>query len=327
MSLAALAPVETPMTLEALTSVETPAPVDTPAPTDPFRPTHPSHGTGPARTAGAPAGGPAPDVPAPVLAALRPMSLAEINERAALVTRTCRKYLVPVELLEPLFADAGERFGVLTIDGRRDFRYSSTYLDTPGLRTFHDHRQGRRVRFKVRTRTYVDTGARMFEVKLKGARGITDKTRTAYAGPPDRMTPEARRFLDDTLCSYGIEAPDVLVASAVTDYRRTTVVALSGEERVTVDTGLVGYRAGWSVRMRPDAVLLEVKTRGGLTATERRLHEYGVREARFTKYGATVAALEPRLRGNRWHRAMDVCLDHPVPCALERARVGTAPAP
>ncbi|WP_017570326.1 polyphosphate polymerase domain-containing protein [Nocardiopsis halotolerans] len=296
MSTAVLAPVNSPAPVEASVTVETLGPVDTPAPVD---------------------------APPPALAALRPMSLAEINERAALVTRTCRKYLVPAELLNPLFAGAGERFGVLTIDGRREFRYSSTYLDTPGLRTFQDHRQGRRVRFKARTRTYVDTDTRMFEIKLKGARGITDKTRISYAGPPDRMTPEARRFLDDTLLSYGVEAPDVLEASAVTDYRRTTVVAFGGEERVTVDTALVGYRCGWSVRMRPDMVLLEVKTRGGLTPTERRLHEHGFREARFTKYGATVAALEPRLRGNRWHRAMGACLEPPVPSSLERARVGT----
>ncbi len=259
-----------------------------------------------------------------VLAELRPMSLAEINERAALVTRTCRKYLVPAALMEPLFAGAEGRFGVLTIDGRWNFQYSSTYLDTPCLRTFQDHRQGRRMRFKARTRTYVDTGGtRMFEIKLKGARGVTDKTRMEYGGPPDRLTPQTRRFLDDTLCAYGVEPPDALKASAVTDYRRTTVVSLSGPERVTVDTDLVGYRRGWSVRMRPDVVLLEVKTRGGLTATERRLHEFGVREARFTKYGATITALEPRVRGNRWHRAMGACLERPTPCTLERAQVGT----
>lgn len=262
------------------------------------------------------------DTLAPALADLRPMSLAEINERAALVTRTCRKYLVPADLMPSLFAGARGRFGVLTIGGRRDFRYSSTYLDTPGLRTFHDHRQGRRVRFKARTRTYVDTGTSMFEIKLKGARGVTDKTRMAHTGPLDQLTPATRRFLDDALRAYGVDPPDVLVASAVTDYRRTTVVSLSGEERVTVDTDLVGYRGGWSVRMRPDVVLLEVKTRGGLTATERRLHEFGFRETRFTKYGATLATLEPGLRGNRWHRAMGVCLGPPVPCTLERAQVG-----
>ena len=255
------------------------------------------------------------------LASLRPMTLDEINARAALVTRTCRKYLVPVTFVDSLFAGAEERFGVLTIGGRQVFQYSSTYLDTPDLRTFHAHRGGRRVRFKARVRTYVDTGTRMFEVKLKGARGVTDKTRIEYGGPPDRLTPVTRRFLDDTLRGYGMDPPDVLTASAVTDYRRTTVVSFSGEERVTVDTDLVGYRNGWSVGMRPDTVLLEVKTRGGLTSTERRLHQHGFREVGFSKYGATVTVLEPRLRGNRWHRAMTACLDHQVPVPV------SAPAP
>ncbi len=251
----------------------------------------------------------------PGLERLRPVSLAEINERAALVTRTCRKYLLPRELVPALFTGAERGFGVLEIDGRTSFLYSSTYLDTPRLQTFHDHRQGRRLRYKVRTRTYVDTRTRMFEVKLKGARGITDKVRVELPpeAPVDRLTKRTRDFLDRSLHHCRLTPPDVLLPSAVTDYRRTTVVALSGEERVTVDHDLVGYRGGWEVRMRPELVLLEVKTRGGLTATERRLHELGVREARFSKYAAVLAALEPDLRGNRWHRAMGHCMDWPSP--------------
>ncbi|MFE9245877.1 polyphosphate polymerase domain-containing protein [Nocardiopsis sp. NPDC006938] len=252
---------------------------------------------------------------APVaLDGLRPVSLAEINERAALVTRTCRKYLLPAGLVPALFDGSEHRFGVLEIDGRSSFLYSSTYLDTPELRTFHDHRQGRRLRYKVRTRSYVDTGTVMFEVKLKGARGVTDKVRVELPpdSPVDRLTPRTRDFLDRSLGRCRLASPDVLVPSAVTDYRRTTVVALDGEERVTVDQDLVGYRGDLEVRMRPEVALLEVKTRGGLTATERRLHALGVREARFSKYAAALAALEPGLRGNRWHRAMGHCMDHPT---------------
>nr|WP_152447920.1 polyphosphate polymerase domain-containing protein [Nocardiopsis alkaliphila] len=243
------------------------------------------------------------------------MSLAEVNERAALVTRTCRKYLVPIELMPVLFAGAERDLGVLEIDGRTSFLYSSTYLDTPDLRTFHDHRQGRRLRYKVRTRTYVDTGTKMFEVKSKGARGVTDKARfeLPMEAPSDRLTWRTREFLDRSLARYRMESPDRLTPAAVTDYHRTTVVSFSGEERVTVDSGLVGHRGDRSVRMRPDVVLLEIKTRGGLTTTERRLHESGLREVRFSKYAATLVALETGLRGNRWIRAMGRCLDHPEP--------------
>lgn len=76
------------------------------------------------------------------LESLRPLSLTEINERATLVTRTCREYLVPNETATEPFAGAGERFGALSIAGRGSLRYSSTYFDTPDLRTFRSHHHG-----------------------------------------------------------------------------------------------------------------------------------------------------------------------------------------
>ncbi|MFI6576849.1 polyphosphate polymerase domain-containing protein [Nocardiopsis sp. NPDC050513] len=254
---------------------------------------------------------PPPTVPEG-LGDLRPVSLEEVSARAALVARACRTYLVPTRLVHAVFAGAASRYGVLTIGGRESFLYSSTYLDTPDLGTFRDHRQRRRLRYKVRVRTYVDTGTRMCEVKLRGARGGTDKRRAEAPGPPDRLTARDREFVDGTLRGYGLEPPPELVPSAVTDYRRTTLVADSGAERVTLDTGLLGVRHGRTVRMRPDTVLVEVKTRGGLTATERRLHQVGLRPAGFSKYAAVLTALEPGLRGNRWHRAMRDCLE-PAP--------------
>jgi len=238
-----------------------------------------------------------------------PVSLDEIDERARLVTRVCRKYLVPAESLPSILAGSGERLGILTIDGRDSFRYSSTYFDTPDLGSFLDHRQGRRRRYKVRVRTYVDTGTRLFEVKLKGARGLTDKVRTVHEGPAHTLPRASRSFLDSALDEYGLGAPPTLGPSAVTDYRRATLVTLSGTERLTLDTELVGRRDGREVHMRPGVVLLEVKTRGGLTSTERRLHAHGFREVTFSKYAATLASLEPQLRGNRWARASTTCLE------------------
>ena len=220
---------------------------------------------------------------------------------------------MPAEALPGILAGSGEGLGILTIDGRDSFRYSSTYFDTPELGSFRDHRQGRRRRYKARVRTYVDTGARLFEVKLKGVRGLTDKVRTAHEGPAHVLPRTSRAFLDSTLGRYGLGTPPMLAPSAVTDYRRTTLVTLSGTERLTLDTELVGRRDGREVRMRPDVVLLEVKTRGGFTSTERRLHAHGFREVTFSKYAATLASLEPQLRGNRWSRASTACLERSGP--------------
>ena len=48
----------------------------------------------------------------------------------------------PTETATEPFAGAGERFGALSIAGRGSLRYSSTYFDTPDLRTFRSHHHG-----------------------------------------------------------------------------------------------------------------------------------------------------------------------------------------
>ena len=108
------------------------------------------------------------------VASLPAASLAEITERAELQTRIDRKYLVPVDAVADLVSGLG-RFAVLEIDGLRGFRYESVYFDTPDLLTYRAHLQGRRRRFKVCTRAYLDSADCMFEVKLEGSRGSTVK--------------------------------------------------------------------------------------------------------------------------------------------------------
>ncbi|MER5784285.1 polyphosphate polymerase domain-containing protein [Streptomyces mobaraensis] len=238
------------------------------------------------------------------------ISLAELNERAGLLTRFDRSYLLPTEVflrLAERLTDPrrpGGPFRALTIDGRRAFRYHSVYYDTPGLRSFHDHRQGRRLRFKIRERVYEDSGERQFEIKLKGRRGDTVKHRSTLTDGAEPLDAHHRSFLASTLRrAYGIEPPAALTPSLTTDYLRTTLVA--DGERVTCDAGLVcgDLRTGRTVRCDTDLVLVETKSAGHLTDADRLLHGYGERPAVFTKYCGGLAALHPGLPANQWRRA------------------------
>ncbi|MGW5529020.1 polyphosphate polymerase domain-containing protein [Streptomyces xanthochromogenes] len=264
----------------------------------------------PARTVG----------PAPAPDALRavdeaawgadPISLAELNARSSLLTRFDRSYLVPVptflRVVGRLTEDdrAGGPFRALAIDGRRAFRYHSVYYDTPDLRSFHDHRQGRRLRFKVRERVYEDSGERQFEIKLKGARGDTVKYRRALIGTDSALGAAQQVFLADTLRrAYAMEAPGVLGPSLSTDYLRVTLVA--DGQRITCDAGLVCVDLSSDREVRADGglVLVETKSAAHLTEADRLLHAHRVRPAVFTKYCGALAVLRPALPGNRWRRA------------------------
>lgn len=243
--------------------------------------------------------------------AARPLSLDELNSRAELLARQDRSYLVPVEVFEDFAAlltdprRAGGPFRALSVNGKRWFGYRSTYYDTADLRTYHDHRQGRRLRYKIRERLYQDTGERQFEIKLKNGRGETVKHRHRLTGDEQVLDPAARGFLTGVLGgAYGVAPPDGLRPSLVTDYRRATFVA--DGQRVTCDAGLVvrDVSDGRVVRADGGLVLVETKTRGHLTEADHVLHRFGVRAAEFTKYCGGFAALRPELGVNRWSRAV-----------------------
>ncbi|MGW1291177.1 polyphosphate polymerase domain-containing protein [Streptomyces sp. NPDC002586] len=238
-----------------------------------------------------------------------PISLDELNERASLLARFDHSYLVPAPTFLHVIARLtdphrpGGPYRALTINGRRAFRYHSVYYDTPDLRSFHDHRQGRRLRFKIRERLYEDTGERQFEIKLKGPRGNTVKHRRPLTPAATPLDPDSRSFLTDTLhTAYGITAPPALEPSLSTDYTRATFVA--DGERITCDAALLcdDLRTGRTVRCTDDLVLVETKTTGHLTEADRLLHTHGIRPAVFTKYCSAYAALRPTLPANRWRR-------------------------
>ena len=106
-----------------------------------------------------------------------PLTLAELDAQAALDRRFDNKYIVSGENLQVLTRHLGCTHRVLEIDGRRLFEYRSVYFDSDSLLTYRSHIQGRRRRFKCRSRHYVDTDVHTFEVKLKGRRGMTVKRR------------------------------------------------------------------------------------------------------------------------------------------------------
>ncbi|GAB3497192.1 polyphosphate polymerase domain-containing protein [Nocardiopsis coralliicola] len=267
-------------------------------------------------------------------ALLPAIGLDEVVALAELQTRVDRKYLVPhraAQWLERRLAAGGD-WAELEIGGRRGFRYSSTYFDTPDLLTYRQHAQGRRRRFKIRTRGYLDSGTATFEVKTEGARSTTVKERTAH--PADRLgvlTPEAGEFLAAALDeAYGMAPPAGLAPSAVTTYRRRTLVDRSGRARLTLDDQLEFTVGRERVAVPPGWVLAESKSAGPGTGADRALRALGVRPRRISKYCLAVMCLYPGTRGNAWRSTLAEMFAGaeperaPVPGPAHRG--GTAPA-
>ena len=128
---------------------------------------------------------------------LQPIGLDELNSDASLLTRKDRKYIMPVSMVRSLVEQDDLR--VLEIDGLRSFRYESVYFDTPERVSYLAAAHKRRRRFKVRTRSYLDSGLCSLEVKTRERRGLTEKHRLSHnigkRFVPDRGRPRVHRWV------------------------------------------------------------------------------------------------------------------------------------
>ena len=180
------------------------------------------------------------------------ITLAELNSEASLLTRIDRKYLVPPGATQEVINHLAPRAQVLQIDGLRHFRYASTYFDTPGLDAYFLAARKRRRRYKIRTRTYLDSGLCFLEVKTCGARGSTVKRRMGYyADDASRLTGPGRAFVAACLAGAGVtgsaaarEVAAALRPVLTTTSERTTLHLPRAEARATIDTALTWRRLG-----------------------------------------------------------------------------------
>lgn len=236
---------------------------------------------------------------------LRSTSLAEVIALADLQTRIDRKYLVPAAVFTRLIAQFDTTLSALQIEGRRLFDYESVYFDTPQLLTFHQHAYGRRNRFKVRTRTYLDSDETVLEVKTEGRRGETVKERHPYeVHERNRLTPAARDVVAG--CLAGPDATRTLTPSLVSRYARSTLVDFATGSRMTCDVDL-DFLAGDRSRAVPgpdDLVLIESKTAGAAAPVDAALWAAGHRPISISKYCVGLALLDPQLPANRWNRTL-----------------------
>jgi len=236
-----------------------------------------------------------------------PVSLDALVAEASLLTRVDRKYVVPRAGLDPVLAalDPGTR--VLEIDGARDFAYESVYFDTPDLLSFRMAAQPRRRRFKLRTRSYLDTGTSYLEIKTRGARGTTVKDRDEYdPRHRDRLTDDARDDVANALATIGVasDRADELDATLLTRYRRATLLAADSTGRATVDIALEWIEPDGQGFALPGLTIVETKSGARPSDVDRALWRAGHRPATVSKYATGLAALHPALPRNRWARLL-----------------------
>ncbi|MFI0794137.1 polyphosphate polymerase domain-containing protein [Micromonospora rubida] len=243
----------------------------------------------------------------PALATLHPIDLEELLCRATLQTRVDRKYVLPLASAGVLLAGMARTARILEIDKQRCFGYESLYYDTPELTTYLLATQGRRRRFKVRRRVYLDSGVSYLEVKTCGIRGNTVKQRRPYdATASDELTDEDRSFVAEVLRKAGIKDAryDAFCPTLRTSYRRSTLYLPDSNSRITVDTDVTwALRDGTRLNLEGVSII-ETKAAGSASVADRQLWALGHRPCRISKYCTGLAAFRDDLPANKWRAIM-----------------------
>lgn len=234
------------------------------------------------------------------------VTLDDLVSEAELLTRVDRKYLIPVTMAAQLLTVVDPCSRVLEIEDRREFAYDSVYFDTPDYLSYRLTAQRRRRRFKLRTRTYVDTGAAYLELKTKSGRGSTVKQRIPYGlENRSRITPEGADYVASLLRQCGHDPMMVaeLEPSVTSRYRRTTLLLPCGS-RATFDTRLTWIDPDGRQLGLYDYAIVETKSAGPPSSLDRALWRRGQRPSGISKFGTGTAALHPELPGNKWARVL-----------------------
>jgi hypothetical protein len=166
-------------------------------------------------------------------------------------------------------------FDVLEIDGQRSFTYETCYFDDPSAQLLRPPpgpppaHEGAGAPLRGRRLCFV-------EVKLKDKRGVTVKKRLL----------ELQRVMEMR-------------------YRRTTLVAREGGERMTIDGGIEFLRGGRVRRTDADVFIVETKSANGNGLADRilrQLHQHPTNSC--SKYCVGMAALDLVPRHNKFLPAL-----------------------
>lgn len=250
-----------------------------------------------------------------------PISLETLNLKAAMQTRIDRKYLLTSRQAKQVLATLPAQPAVLEIQNQRDFSYDSVYFDTPNLESYLLAATGRRNRYKVRTRSYLDTGTTYLEVKTEGARAATVKERIPYTlADRDRLNAEGRSYLAESLAHLTSWEPEAFAPVLATGYRRTTVYLPQEEKnpvdsRMTIDTSLTwtplatasspaGKKQVGRSYLAQGLVIIETKSGSAPSIADKHLWRAGIRPSKISKFATGLAALNPDLPSNKWHRTI-----------------------
>ena len=222
---------------------------------------------------------------------LEDMKQIAFNERIDI------KYFFSLKLLPWLITEIESNYRILMVENFLIQPYKTVYYDTPSLKLYLDHHNGKLNRYKLRKRLYMANNISFAEIKFKSNRGITFKKRVSTDKNLEVLSEEDRIFFGK---NTNLQA-DQLYPQATNYFNRITLVSKSEKERITMDFNLKLERNGMVANLG-NLVIAEVKKlrTEPVTLMEQKLQELGIKSSSFSKYCTAIAMIEENTKNNNF---------------------------
>jgi hypothetical protein len=238
---------------------------------------------------------PVPDI----LMAFERIGLGEV-ENIGQLRRIETKFLLPFHSL-PVFLEAMQpHYKVLAIKNSLVFGYRSQYYDTAGFDSYLAHHNGKQNRYKIRERSYLETGKTYLEVKFSSNTQRIFKYRIRQELPGQLFQDPAAGFIR----SNSPFDPGLLLPVLTVGYNRLTLVNTGTGERLTLDTELEFCHGVSRLKISTFAVV-EVKQPDKMSSPALQfMRNNSVRPRNFSKYCLGVNYLYPALKKNNFKKKL-----------------------
>jgi hypothetical protein len=224
-----------------------------------------------------------------------PISLSELSEYK-LLNRIDTKYVCNISQLPQILSAISTDFRIQTSGQERIFGYESLYFDSPQMKSYFDHHQGKRIRYKIRFRKYLDTGDVFLEIKRKQNFNRTDKKRHEFEFSTN-LESSHLQFLE----KY-IDIPQSGLQPTIwTNFNRMTLAGKSTVERVTIDTN-IQFKNDTESILLPGLAVIEVKREKtkDYSPLLKVLNNLHIKPYGFSKYIMGQIILRPTIKHNRF---------------------------
>ena len=230
---------------------------------------------------------------------LPPITLEEMSG-IKLMNRTDTKFVATLEQLHSFLLAVRGKYYIQEVNGKRIASYHTTYFDTEDYQMYNIHHAGRKVREKIRVRTYLDSDDTFFEIKNKNNHGRTKKKRISVRG--QHTIGDELENVVPFMAKHAWYTIDEISPVIENWFSRITLVNYDKTERLTIDFNLRFHHLKSNGHQQLQHVaIIELKRDGNVPSPALDLlRDTRIKRSGFSKYCIGSALTNDRLKKNNF---------------------------